>query len=541
MISKTPQFDAAMDAYFSRLDLDENGGQWRVCRFSKEEFYVRSEDIEFYKKMRVPLPTLAPLERSRRRMAAAPSYTFFRTRSAASGKTLIAMYPSITPFKIYEHTLWFSDGWDPLAFEKQFDPARPFFEQFRELQLQVPRPNLISDSSNLNSDYTNSSFHLKNSYMTFDSVNAENLYYCEGCMGGKDCMDCWVAEQCDSCYKCWGGHLYRCVYCFRSYSCMESVFLYDCTNCDHCFMSANLRNKKYYFYNEPLTREAYEEKMRGINLGDWRVFQKYLADFETLQQNAIRKNTYNERAINSMGDWVVNSRDCFQVLFALDSERVCYSQGVANYRDSYDCLFGYGGEQCYEFLAASLADNNFNIRFSSIIKGSRNLEYSDLCWDCHDCFGCVGLRNRSFCIFNKQYTEEEYWQKVDEIKTAMLAGGEYGEFFPQHLSSFPYNASLATSYQGYDDLEEARSYGYRTEDIPEDMQTTGDAEIIPSSALPSDIKDTDDAITDKVILDEASHKKFRIIAYELAFYRKHNLPLPRVASARAHESVAQGL
>jgi len=57
MTSKTPKFDQALDEYFSKLELDEKGGQWRVCRFSGEKFYVRLEDVEFYKKMRVPLPT----------------------------------------------------------------------------------------------------------------------------------------------------------------------------------------------------------------------------------------------------------------------------------------------------------------------------------------------------------------------------------------------------------------------------------------------------------------------------------------------------
>ena len=56
MTSKTPQFDAALDAYFAALALDEKGGQWRLCRFSGERFYVRPEDIVFYKEMRVPLP-----------------------------------------------------------------------------------------------------------------------------------------------------------------------------------------------------------------------------------------------------------------------------------------------------------------------------------------------------------------------------------------------------------------------------------------------------------------------------------------------------
>ena len=133
MTSKTPQFDAALDAYFAALALDEKGGQWRLCRFSGERFYVRPEDIVFYKEMRVPLPTLSPLERARRRMAFSPGYQFFKVKSAITGKSVISIYPPNTQFKIYEHTIWFSDQWDPLSFGRAYDPARPFFEQFDAL------------------------------------------------------------------------------------------------------------------------------------------------------------------------------------------------------------------------------------------------------------------------------------------------------------------------------------------------------------------------------------------------------------------------
>lgn len=48
-MSKTPNFDKALNDYFSKLELDDKGGspprggQWRTCRFSGEKFYVRPE------------------------------------------------------------------------------------------------------------------------------------------------------------------------------------------------------------------------------------------------------------------------------------------------------------------------------------------------------------------------------------------------------------------------------------------------------------------------------------------------------------------
>ena len=42
--------------------------------------------------------------------------------------------------------------------------------------------------------------------------------------------------------------------------------------------------------------------------------------------------------------------------------------------------------------------------------------YSSGCKNCHDVFGCVNLRNKSFCIFNRQLAEEEYKEKVKKYK-----------------------------------------------------------------------------------------------------------------------------
>lgn len=528
MFSKTPKFDQAIKTYFANLKLNEKGGQERVCRFSGEKFYVRPEDVAFYQEMKVPLPTLSPLERWRRKIAFSSAYQFFKVKSAYSGKPIVSVFPSNTPFRIYEHEIWFSDQWNPLSYGKVPSLNHSFFDQFQELQRAVPRPNLNTDSSNVNSEYTNNSLYLKNCYLTFDSLQGEDLYYFECCLKNKACIDCWFCFDSDSCYRAHGKKMYRCFFCLQTEHAIESYFLYDCRNCEHCFMCANLRNKKYCFYNTQLTKEEYEKRMHGINLGNYTVLQKYLHDFEELQRNAIKRNLLGERWVNSVGNWMFNTKDCYHVLFAYDSERVCYSIGFLGYRDSYDVVGGTNAERCYEFMTIS-SENNYGIKFSNFINNSRDLEYCDSCHNCHDCFGCIGLRNKSFCIFNKQYTQEEYWPLVDQLKTAMLARGEYGEFFPPHLAPFPYNISLNMAYPGFDDLEKAKQYGYWIADISEDEEQIIDQHnMIRAGKLPLDIKDVDDTILEKIIVDETHNKKFKVTPFELAFYREHNLPLPRI-------------
>jgi hypothetical protein len=43
--------------------------------------------------------------------------------------------------------------------------------------------------------------------------------------------------------------------------------------------------------------------------------------------------------------------------------------------------------------------------------------------NCSFCLGCIGLKNKSYFILNKQYTKEEWYEKVDEIFAQMEADG----------------------------------------------------------------------------------------------------------------------
>ena len=45
--------------------------------------------------------------------------------------------------------------------------------------------------------------------------------------------------------------------------------------------------------------------------------------------------------------------------------------------------------------------------------------YSKNCFSCKDCFGCIGLRNKQYCILNTQYTKEDYEEIVAQIIESM--------------------------------------------------------------------------------------------------------------------------
>ena len=61
---------------------------------------------------------------------------------------------------------------------------------------------------------------------------------------------------------------------------------------------------------------------------------------------------------------------------------------------------------------------------------STNLTDCFLCEDCRgcqNCFGCSGLRQKKFCIFNKDFSKEDYFKKTAELKKKFFEDGVWGE------------------------------------------------------------------------------------------------------------------
>jgi hypothetical protein len=120
---------------------------------------------------------------------------------------------------------------------------------------------------------------------------------------------------------------------------------------------------------------------------------------------------------------------------------------------------------------------------------------------------------------------------------------KYGEFFPPELSPFSYNETIAQEYFPLT-KEQAIEQGYSWKDLePRDYKIT-----MKPEDLPDNIKDVNDQILNEVIecahatclpagrgnCNEQCTTAFRIIPQELQFYRKMNLPIPRLCPNCRH-------
>ena len=225
------------------------------CKNCKKQFDINDKHREFYKRMDVPEPTHCPVCRMQRRLAFRNERSLYKAKSSKSGKDMISMYNPENGFVVYEQKEWWSDDWDPLDYGRDFDFSRPFFEQYVELREVVPRFNVFNKGCE-NSDYVNYATYNKNSYLVFGCWFNEDIFYSQTLTDCKDCFDSLFMDKSELCYQnIDSNNNYQSFFCQNSNNLTDCYFCYDCKNCNKCIGCWNLRNKEYYIFNKPATKE----------------------------------------------------------------------------------------------------------------------------------------------------------------------------------------------------------------------------------------------------------------------------------------------
>jgi hypothetical protein len=515
----------------------------RQCAQCKTNFTVQPEDFEFYKKIDVPAPTWCPDCRAQRRMIFRNERNWHRVTCAATGKNVLSSIAPERGFTIYEQNYYKSDAWDPLSYGRDVDMQRPFLVQFLELFKAVPEPNLIQ-KNNVNSDYSNQSLNLKNCYFCAGVDTAEDSAYLFSttlrAANSFDLHQCIDTE-----------HSYELVNCSKSNrlrwsenceGCMDSSFLYDCRNCSSCVGCVGLRSKQYCIFNQQYTKEEYQKEIEKLRLDTRSGIETARTRFEQLKKEVPRKYAAITNSQNAVGDVIMNSRNAFGFNIKNGSENVHYAYRVDHAKDIWDTMIAWnGGEMEYEAMSCS----GQRIYCSGNIWGGFDIQYSYGCFDCNNIFGCVGLRNKSYCILNKQYLPEEYKALLPKIieqmknmpyKDARGLEYGYGEFFPPEFSPFPYNESIAQDYYPLTQAEaEKMGFPWRAPDERTYKIT------MPPQRIPDAIGEVADSILNEVLACEHAGKcaeqcagAFKLIPLEVQFYKQFGVPLPTLCPNCRH-------
>jgi hypothetical protein len=219
-------------------------------------------------------------------------------------------------------------------------------------------------------------------------------------------------------------------------------------------------------------------------------FQDYLALKAKTPHIGIRgyKNTNC-----NFDDYLYFSKNCY-MCFTADKFWDCfYCYEGCDLKDCCDSSECDRCELCYSCLnCRDCVDGTW-------LQDCRRVSQSSFCYDCvgcNSCFGCVGLRQKTYCLFNEQFSEEEYkkqmaawkakggaaiWEKFEKLKLeiprqhAMIYRGE--DSTGNHLENVQNAISCFSSSKLQDCMHCDRLYAVYGDRNRDTMEVSGSVDL----------------------------------------------------------------
>ena len=410
----------------------------------------------------------------------------------------------------------------------------------------------------LDYDFSNNFFvNFKKLFKTIDMFNLNNPF-CENCnfasaYWSKDCYltfivinwcsNIWYSFQVkDNCRNVFNSvfvldnseNIYFCNSIFQSYKIFYSKNIFSSNNiwfssnliwCQECILCDNIENKSYCIQNVEYSKEEYFLK-KEILLKDKEL---YVKRFEAVKNSKV-KNIWSNNSIWKYITKSENVEDSFYT-YNLNNWKNVFFGGTKNWNENIYSSYLVGSPFWNNFYWSLWVGWWDNIFCSQLIMWA-NIYYCFKCESCSFCLWCVWLKNKSYCIFNKQYEKNRWYELADKIFAQMNDNGILWDSLPWYFNPFYFNDTLAGLIGDFTKEEvEKEWYLWNQEeikvDIPENVDIIKIEELKEYEWYDDDWKwNINSEIMKKAIKDEKGNY-YRIINTEYDFLIKNWLPIPR--------------
>ena len=276
---------------------------------------------------------------------------------------------------------------------------------------------------------------------------------------------------------------------------------------------------------------------------DYDFSKPFFQQFRELFEKAPLSNLANTNIVNSdYSNHSLNLKNCYLFYASARCEDISYCAGALDSKNSLDLYKTLNLIQCYD---DTLCGDLNRVFFSYDSDESVNCAFLHACKNLIDCLGCINLRNKSNCIFNQQYTKEEYEVLIPKIiehmnqmpyKDSLGREWHYGSTFPLDIHAFAYNETIAQELFPIT-KEEAQRQGYRWVDtVTKNHNITLKGEDVPDS-----IREVDEQILKEIIgcvhAGKCNHmctEAFKVTSSDLIFYKRLGIPIPQVCPNCRH-------
>ncbi len=292
-----------------------------------------------------------------------------------------------------------------------------FLEKYQLLKKSVPVPAVTIPNS-VNCDFVDYCYWCKNCYYCFNGHKLVDGIYTNAGWGNK-LVDCDLVTESEKCYKCIDSNACNsCTYLIECNSCTDCHFSAFLNSCIDCFGCIALTHKKYCILNIQYGKDEYFKKVEKMKK---EKPEKILAQMLELKQQIPHPASQQFNSVNCpYGNFIYNSKNSYWCFNNYTIENSGYNFVSNNVKNCWDVWYSGGdstkktfSEQCYEYIYSA---NCYECAFIYNCHSCTNSYYSENLINCSDCFGCVGLKNKKYCILNNQLSKEQYGKAVSGIK-----------------------------------------------------------------------------------------------------------------------------
>jgi len=408
-----------------------------------------------------------------------------------------------------------------------YDFSKNFFENMGLLFNKVQLPALSIFSSE-NSNYGDAIGNSKNCYLSYSLFECENILYSYNAKYSRNVFNSVLVRETSE-------NIYYSSGIIKSYAVFYSKYIVNSSDirfssnlqwCTECIFCDNLLNQSYCIKNKKYEKEEYEAMKKDI-LQDKENFAKRNEEVNIHGMILWGKNNTGWFIIGSEN--VTDGYFCESVKNVRNAIFAGFGWWYENLRNVFNCGGGESWANIYWWISNAWWSNDLN---NILSMSCSNCYYTYYTMWCSYCIGCIGLKNKSFCILNKEYNKEERFVLADKIFQQMDKDGILWEFFPWTMNPFYFNDTVASLIEDFTKADVSKTgYLRRDEEIKVDIPP--EADIVETKNLSSyqwfenDTWTINPEILKKVIKDEKGNY-YRIVKMEYDFLMKYGLPLPEL-------------
>ena len=409
------------------------------------------------------------------------------------------------------------------------DMKKSFFENFEKLFKSIDLPHIFHFFENENAEYSDVTVSCKNNYLSHVNTKSENCLYTFSIKESEDILNAVAIWKHSS-------NVYFSAGVIQSFKVFYSRYIINSNNiwfssnlvwCSECLFCDNLENQKYCIYNKQLDKEEYMKQKKEI-LKNKSAFCEYYSKVSTKSWSFHSRNTH--------GNFILNGENLEKSYFISDTKNwknLMFFGGDSENEFDYNVFTGWTWKNIHLYSDVWCWMWNEHVYNSAHVPYWNHIFYCYRVISCSYCIWCIWLKNKSYCILNKQYTKQEREKLACEIFASMEAEWTLWLFFPPRLNPFYFNDTFAELIWWFTKEEIIKEWFMRRDekikvDISDKNWVISVSELDTYEWFDASWnRKINPAILKKVIQDK-QWNYYKIVKMEYDFLTKHHLPLPRV-------------